>query len=182
MQASRLSAKGQVTIPRKVREALGLRPGDSVAYEVRGRSAVIHRVNAFDAAFHLALADTLDEWATPRTTRPFVICEPWDVVVVPFPFVERRGTERRPALVISKRAFNEHGHSLLLMITTSGHAPWPGDVALEAHRAAGLASPCIARLKAFTLHNQLLLKRIGRLAEPHSQRIAASIQTYLFPG
>lgn len=110
-----------------------------------------------------------------------MICEPWDVVVVPFPFVERRGMKRRPALVISKRAFNEHGHSLMAMITTGAHAPWPGDVALEELRAAGLVAPCIVRLKAFTLHNRLILKKIGRLASMDRERIASSIATYLFP-
>lgn len=71
MHASRLSSKGQVTIPGKVREALGLRPGDVVGYEVRGRSAVIQKVEAFDAAFHRALAETLDEWATPEDDAAF---------------------------------------------------------------------------------------------------------------
>jgi len=48
-----------------------------------------------------------------QTTRPSVIYEPWDVVVVPFPFTERAGTKRRPALVLSKKAFNENGHTIL---------------------------------------------------------------------
>jgi AbrB family looped-hinge helix DNA binding protein len=68
---SRLSSKGQVTIPRKVREALGLRAGDAVAYEIRGRSAVIRKLEGFDAAFHRALERTLDEWRTPEDEEAF---------------------------------------------------------------------------------------------------------------
>jgi antitoxin PrlF len=36
---STLSAKGQVTIPAKVRKSLGLKPGDKVAYKVVGNKA-----------------------------------------------------------------------------------------------------------------------------------------------
>lgn len=110
-----------------------------------------------------------------------MICEPWDVVVVPFPFVERRGTKRRPALVLSRKAFNDRGHSLLAMITTSAHSPWPGDVSLEDHSAAGLAFPCIVRLKGFTLDNRLILKRLGRLAPKDRERIMGAIKAFLLP-
>ena len=34
----RIGAKGQVVIPKALREALGLRPGDEVAFALEGRS------------------------------------------------------------------------------------------------------------------------------------------------
>ncbi len=55
-----------------------------------------------------------------------MIFEPWDVVVIPFPFTGRPGMKRRPAPVLSKKAFNLNGQSVLAMITTKGHHPWPG--------------------------------------------------------
>lgn len=87
----------------------------------------------------------------------------WDVVVVPFPFTEKAGAKRRPALVLSPRSFNEHGHTLLSMITTSDHRRWPGDYLIEDLINAGLTSPCIVRLKLFTLDNRLIIKRLGGL-------------------
>ena len=60
-----------------------------------------------------------------------MICDPWDVVVVPFPFTEKAGAKRRPALVLSPRPFNENGHTLLAMITTQSHSPWPGDTNIK---------------------------------------------------
>lgn len=39
--------------------------------------------------------------------------EQWDVVIVPFPFSTHAGHKRRPALVLSKRTFNQNGTSLL---------------------------------------------------------------------
>ena len=74
-----------------------------------------------------------------------MISEPWDVVVVPFPFTERPTTKRRPALVLSHTAFNEAGYTLLAMITTQAHTPWPGDTTLQDRDAAGLRVPCIVR-------------------------------------
>ncbi len=71
MIRSRLSAKGQVTVPAKVRKHLHLEPGDYVAYEIRDDVAVIRRVEAFDAAFHDALGRTLDEWASDEDEEAF---------------------------------------------------------------------------------------------------------------
>jgi AbrB family looped-hinge helix DNA binding protein len=41
--AARMTSKGQVTIPRAVREALGLGEGDHVVFRVEGRRAVLAR-------------------------------------------------------------------------------------------------------------------------------------------
>jgi AbrB family looped-hinge helix DNA binding protein len=40
----RVGEKGQVTIPIEFRDALGLLPGSSVAFERRGSELVIHKV------------------------------------------------------------------------------------------------------------------------------------------
>ncbi|MBA2484663.1 MAG: type II toxin-antitoxin system PemK/MazF family toxin [Nitrospira sp.] len=112
-------------------------------------------------------------------TRLSVICEQWDVVVVPFPFTERPGAKRRPAAVLSKQRFNEHGHTVLLMITTKAHQPWPGDSDIEDHRSAGLHSACLVRLKAFTLDNRLILKRLGALSALDRRHVADEARQHL---
>lgn len=104
----------------------------------------------------------------------------WDVVVVPFPFSERAAAKRRPALVLSGKAFNGHGHTVLAMITTQAHRPWPGDTELHDLPAAGLPLPCIVRLKTFTLDNRLILRRIGALSPADRQRVAAALKAHLF--
>jgi len=103
----------------------------------------------------------------------------WDVVVVPFPFVEGPGGKRRPALVLSSRAFNRAGHTILSMITTREHRPWPGDTEIADHRAAGLPSACLIRLKVFTLDNRLILRRLGRLPQPNADSIEQNLRRYL---
>lgn len=108
-----------------------------------------------------------------------MICEPGDVAVVPFPFSERPGAKRRPALVLSAKRFNRHGHSSLAMITSKAEPSWPGDVSIENLAAAGLPRPCIVRLKLFTLDNRLILSRAGRLGRKDRDAVEASLSANL---
>ena len=71
MQTSKLSSKAQVTLPRKVREAIGAKAGDTIAYEVEGNVVTLKRLEPFDAAFHSALSSTLDEWTTDADEEAF---------------------------------------------------------------------------------------------------------------
>ncbi len=71
MKYSRLSSKGQVTIPKAVREELGLEPGDLVAYVVGNGGVRLERVEPFDAAYHAAISEALEEWASPEDDEAF---------------------------------------------------------------------------------------------------------------
>ena len=101
------------------------------------------------------------------------------MVVVPFPFVERGGAKRRPALVISAEAFAPSGHVVLVMITTGGRRRWPGDVELADFLEAGLRRPCIARLKLFTLDRRLISRTLGRLSAADRKRAGDSLRRFL---
>lgn len=108
-----------------------------------------------------------------------MISDAWEVVVVPFPFTDRATKKRRPALVLSQRGFNRHGHTVLAMITSATHEPWPGDTMIEALDAAGLSRPCLVRLKLFTLDNRFFERQAGRLAESDRRRVTAAFATHL---
>ncbi len=108
-----------------------------------------------------------------------MISELWDAVVVPFPFSERADTKRRPAPALSTTAFNESGHTVLAMITSKSHPPWPGETGIETLEPAGLKTPCMIRLKIFTLDNRLILKKIGRLSPADRARVVEQIRRYL---
>ncbi|MFQ5741418.1 MAG: AbrB/MazE/SpoVT family DNA-binding domain-containing protein [Acidobacteriota bacterium] len=71
MHTSKLSSKGQVTLPRAVRDALGVAPGDLIAYQVEGNVVSLKRLQPFDAAFHAALSRTLDEWTSEADEEAF---------------------------------------------------------------------------------------------------------------
>ena len=90
--------------------------------------------------------------------------ERFDTVVVPFPFIESAESKRRPALVLSEKAFNDRGHSILAMITTKRYPAWAGDTEIKDYHEAGLHLPCMVRLKLFTLDNRLIVRKIGQLS------------------
>lgn len=108
-------------------------------------------------------------WGNGRawpTKKPTVTFERFDVVVVPFPFSDRRAAKRRPALVVSDRRCNRtHGHVILAMITTARDSSWPSDTEIADRDAAGLKARSVVRLKLFTLDDALIIRRIGALAE-----------------
>jgi mRNA interferase MazF len=99
-------------------------------------------------------------------------CDRFDVVVVPFPFIDARA-KLRPAVVVSARAFNiAHGASVLAMVTTAARSQWSSDVAIGDRAAAGLPAPSVVRLKLFTLENDLIARRIGTLGDGDRARVA----------
>jgi len=61
--SARLSSKGQVTVPRAVREALSLNEGDRVVFRVEGRRAILARTPDL-----LALAGSVSVPAAKRGT------------------------------------------------------------------------------------------------------------------
>ncbi len=69
---SKVSSKGQVTIPIEVRSILGIGPGDFIEYEIQeDGGAMLRRVSPFDAVFHEALNNTLEEWASASDDEVF---------------------------------------------------------------------------------------------------------------
>ncbi|MEK7285845.1 MAG: type II toxin-antitoxin system PemK/MazF family toxin [Nitrospirota bacterium] len=111
--------------------------------------------------------------------EPSRIYESWDIVVVPFPFTEKLGEKRRPAMVVSQRLFNKNGHTVLAMITTQSHTPWPGDTFIQTGTFTGLPAACLVRLKLFTLDNRLILKKIGMLSLSDRKNVVASFYRYM---
>lgn len=105
-----------------------------------------------------------------------MICERFEIVVVPFPFVDSARTKPRPALVLSSEDFNRRNrHSVLAMITRAAHTRWPSDRAIEDLQPTGLHAPSVIRLKMFTLDNRLLARRIGRLSDPDREACARAL-------
>jgi mRNA interferase MazF len=112
-----------------------------------------------------------------KTTKLIKTYERFDVVLVPFPFIDSASDKKRPALILSRsQTFNiKAGASVMAMITTASHHPWPLDVPLSHLEAAGLPSASIVRMKLFTLDHRLILKKIGTLHKTDQQLIVKSM-------
>ena len=107
-----------------------------------------------------------------------MICETFDVVVVPFPFTDRTTSKRRPALVLSDRAaFNDAAdHAVLAMITSAENSDWPLDVEITNLKAAGLPSASVVRMKLFTLDQHLIIRKAGSLASKDRRAVSGAVK------
>lgn len=93
-----------------------------------------------------------------------MICDRFDTAVIPFPFAEKPIIKRRPAVVLSGRAFNQaSGSTLMGMITTAKVTDWPSDLNISDLFTAGLSVACLIRMRLTTIPNDLILRRLGRL-------------------
>lgn len=110
--------------------------------------------------------------------KPIKTYDSFEVVLVPFPFTENSNSKKRPALVLSSSfRFNiKAGASVMAMITTAIHHPWPLDIPIEKLEIAGLPVPSIVRMKLFTLDHRLILKKLGQLHLTDQRHVEKSLQ------
>lgn len=87
----------------------------------------------------------------------------FDIVIVPFPFVDSNVTKVRPALILSSHKSNEQGSIILAMITSAQHNKKWNDVLISDLSVAGLSVASIIRMKVFTLDASSVYKKIGVL-------------------
>jgi antitoxin PrlF len=69
---SKITAKGQTTVPQEVRTALNSKPGDLIAWEIEsdGRVAV-RRIQPLDVEYLKAVQGTLSEWHTAEDEKAY---------------------------------------------------------------------------------------------------------------
>ena len=109
-----------------------------------------------------------------------MIFDRFDVVVVPFPFTNRAQQKRRPALVLSNAVFNKQsGHNVMAMITSASGPQWPLDTKISNLKTAGLPADSVVRMKLFTLDDQFVLQKAGRLSKSDQANVEQSLATLL---
>jgi len=67
----KLTAKAQTTLPKEVREALGVKPGDMLVYRIAKGKVTLARAEALDSAYLKAAESTLSEWASPEDAAAY---------------------------------------------------------------------------------------------------------------
>jgi mRNA interferase MazF len=107
-------------------------------------------------------------------------CEPFDVVAVPFPYVDREVRKRRPTLVVcSPELTQNHGLLWVLMITSAANQSWPDDVPISDLTAAGLTKPSVVRVCKIATVEAARCERIGRLTEDAAAAAAGALRRLL---
>jgi mRNA interferase MazF len=97
----------------------------------------------------------------------------WNIVRVPFPYVERPTLQHRPALVIAPNDTSD-AHALLwvAMITSATHRRRPGDVAISDLREAGLPIASIVRSAKLATIEADTAEKIGTLPAADRDAVA----------
>ena len=98
-----------------------------------------------------------------------------DIVLVAFPFTDQLRQKKRPAVVVSTRAYNDAQPDLILMgITSRIRIPAGfGEVTLSDWQGAGLIKPSSIKSVIFTVEKSLILKTIGQLGLEDQQALKA---------
>ncbi len=86
------------------------------------------------------------------------------VGLISFPFTSLDAFKKRPAVVVSRRSYQEATHDIVLAAVTTQVHDGPGDLALRHWSEAGLLNPSWLRMgKLVTVHDSLILRELGRL-------------------
>ncbi len=65
MELARVTAKGQATIPKRIRDAAQIREGDMLEFAYENHRIVVRRVERPNDMELAALQATLSEWSSP---------------------------------------------------------------------------------------------------------------------
>ena len=66
MNLSRITARGQTTIPKKIRDEAGLIEGDILAFEMAGEHLIVRKVAPRPDGYLQGLSETMTEWTSPE--------------------------------------------------------------------------------------------------------------------
>jgi len=103
--------------------------------------------------------------------------KPGDVILVPYPFGERAGGKKRPAVVVSNGAYNqETGELMIAQITSRATAPSrPGDYEIQDWRGTNLPRAAMVRARLATIDAKLVLRRLGQIPESEFRAVQEAL-------
>jgi AbrB family looped-hinge helix DNA binding protein len=67
----KVTSKAQTTLPKEVREALGVKAGDMLVYRIAKGKVTLARAEPMDRAYLKAVESTLSEWASPEDAAAY---------------------------------------------------------------------------------------------------------------
>lgn len=104
-----------------------------------------------------------------------------DVVLVQFPFTSQKAFKKRPAVVISGKAYNTAKPDVVIMAITSQlrSSSALGEVWINDWQAAGLLKPSAIKPVFATLEQSIILARLGALNAQDQSTLRSVISTVL---
>ena len=100
-----------------------------------------------------------------------------NVVLVPFPFISQTASKKRPAVIVSRSAYNQAKPDIVVMAITSQFRPVQalGEALLSDWQAAGLLKPSVVKPVFATLEQRLVLRTLGSLSAIDMAAVRKSI-------
>jgi mRNA interferase MazF len=107
--------------------------------------------------------------------------QPFDIVVVPFPYADRLAEKRRPAVVVSVPVVSDRYKLVwLAMITSAANPRWDCDVEISDLRVAALPAPSRIRpVKIATADVARVVRRIGKLGARDAKALKTALAVLL---
>ena len=68
---SKVTSKGQATLPRRVRDLLGIKAGDTVIFAVEHDTVTLRRAEPLDAGFLKLAGENFVDWNAPEADAAF---------------------------------------------------------------------------------------------------------------
>ncbi len=104
-----------------------------------------------------------------------------DIVLVPFPFTDQVITKKRPAVIISSRAYNRQRPDIILMAVTSQmqSANYFGDMTISQWQQAGLLKASVIKPIFTTVEKGLVLKKLGSISDNDRKELKKAIQSII---
>ena len=85
-----------------------------------------------------------------------------DIVLIPFPFTDLSGSEKRPAVILISGSLDV----TVCFISTQLHWEEPTDLLLQPNSSNGLKKFSLVRIgKIATIHKELVIGKLGRIED-----------------
>lgn len=109
----------------------------------------------------------------PSTTT----CRLGDVVLLDVEFIDRRGSKRRPAIVVSNDDYNRSSRDAVIVPLSSSTAPLRlGDWRLNDWESAGLVRASVAKGRPLTTAQRRIERKLGRVSGADLEGVLSSLR------
>jgi mRNA interferase MazF len=103
-----------------------------------------------------------------------------DIVIVPFPFLEKEAHKYRPAIVFGRAETPVAPIYWLAMITGQLDHPWPDDIRLPPSAKNGLQKASLLRIaKVTAVPEDIIVQKLGVLEAGYMRQIRQKISRIL---
>ena len=100
-----------------------------------------------------------------------------ETILARYPFSDLSSVKVRPAIVVHAPHISQD--NLIVPLTSQTATLLPGEFVLSDWAAAGLHVPTAAKRGLYTIHDRLVVKRLGQLTPADAQQVEQSLRAWL---